>query len=150
MEDKISESDAAKLIEALKRLVDEGVIVFPSPGGYKEIIAETLLGETTQFVISIAPGARDLKKCTYQVRTKNTNIVLLRLDLVPEIKSHKNPDKTVIYGPHLHIYSEKYGDGYAVKFDAGDKDLINNCLVFFRKLNVVDPSPIQIEMTLFN
>lgn len=31
MEEKISESDATKLIEALKRLVDEGVIVFPSP-----------------------------------------------------------------------------------------------------------------------
>lgn len=53
-------------------------------------------------------------KC--QFRSANQNVILVRLDLYG---SHRNPDGTEIGAPHLHLYSQEFGDKVAVPVPEG-------------------------------
>ncbi len=53
-------------------------------------------------------------KC--QFRSVNQNVILARLDLHG---SHRNPDGTEIGAPHLHLYSQEFGDKVAVPVPEG-------------------------------
>ena len=147
--DRLTTQEAKSLINQLKRIA-ESEIEFPEPGSRKEIMAEDLIQGDDKYVITICPGAMNPEKCTFQARIKMGNIVLLRLDICSNEKAHKNPDGTIIYGSHLHVYNEINGDKEAIKFDKTDKRLTDDCLEFLEKFNVVEPANILIKPNLFN
>ncbi|HJJ47150.1 MAG TPA: hypothetical protein O0X32_02730 [Methanocorpusculum sp.] len=59
--------------------------------------------------LTIRPGKISFSKITDQLREKNSNLILVRVDIGNSI-GHTNPDGTVISGNHIHIYQEGYED----------------------------------------
>jgi len=51
-------------------------------------------------------------------------------------------------GTHLHIFTEEYGDGYAIPFDVENKDLYQLCQSFFERFNIIEPPRINQQRTL--
>lgn len=83
-------------------------------------------------------GNRQPDKLTYLALDKEAKLPLMRLDVVPDNHAHKNPDGEIIYGTHLHIFTEQYQDKYATKFDINDPNLVNYCVEFLRKFKVIE------------
>lgn len=82
-------------------------------------------------------------KGKYQTRVRTT-IILARLDFGGA--PHRNPDGQDILCPHLHLYREGYGDGWAIPVpevhfpDLDDRwKLLQD---FMRYCNIVDPPKI--------
>ena len=61
----------------------------------------------------------------------------MRLDINPTAKHFDKKTGQYIIGPHLHIYSEEYGNE-AIPFDVNNKNLYELCFEFFKKFNVVE------------
>ncbi|EDP10807.1 DUF6978 family protein, partial [Amedibacillus dolichus] len=64
-------------------------------------------------------------------------------------RPHRNPNGTVLNGPHLHIYKEEYyytntNLPYAIEFDINDPSLMENCIAFLKEFNVIE-YPVLIE-----
>ena len=66
-----------------------------------------------KFKIILRRGNRQPDKLTYLALDKEAKLPLMRLDVVPDNHAHKNPDGEIIYGTHLHIFTEQYQDKYA-------------------------------------
>ena len=65
--------------------------------------------------------------------------MLLRLDVGNNLV-HMNPNGEKIKGSHLHIYKEGYEISYAIEFNVNDKDLVENCIKFFKEFNILTDS----------
>lgn len=131
----------------LKKTVDE-CVVFPSKKGG---LSFDVVGEhrNNEFVINIDRKGIDFNKCTYQGRVKQSNQILMRLDIDPNAR-HTNPapDHELIIGPHLHIYMEGHDMKYAIPFDTNNKSLYELCYVFFQKFNIIEPPQVIYQETL--
>lgn len=129
----MTQEEAEELIKILKELYASYLkIPFPSQTLEYECKA---ISENSLFLISVYRSGRNNKKCTFQARTKGKNEVLLRLDINPS--PHRNPDNTIIYGSHLHIFREGYGTTYAFPFDVEDDNLVSNFIQFLDQFNVI-------------
>ena len=77
-------------------------------------------------------------------------IVLMRLDL--DGPPHRNPDGEEIACPHLHIYSEGWGDKLAIAVPvdkySNTSDLFATCEAFMQHCNITDPP--KFELGLFS
>lgn len=60
-----------------------------------------------EFIFTLHSNGLVFGKYTIQNRLKNSSI-LIRIDIGS--KYHRNPDNTVIWGPHVHIYREGFED----------------------------------------
>lgn len=131
----LTQAEANRLIEMLKKTVEER-IVFPSQKGR---ISFSVIGErkNNKFTINIDRKGIKAEKCTYQGRVSQSNQVLMRLDIDPNGR-HTNPDGKLICGNHLHIYHELYDMKFAIPFDIKDQDLYQTCYTFFEKFNIVE------------
>ncbi len=136
----LTTKEAENMITMLKHYVDGVALGFPDAGGKLNF---SVIGETRsdKFAVSVYRQRLNETGGTFQGRTENSNIVLMRLDVNPTAV-HQNPDGEKICGTHLHIYNEEYGDKFAVPFDTKDKDLFQNCLIFLNKFNIVDSDDI--------
>lgn len=132
----LTQDEANKLINMLKRTVEER-IVFPNQKGS---LSFSVIGEreNNKFVVNIDRKGRKAEKCTYQGRVYQSNQILMRLDIDPNGR-HTNPDGEIIRGNHLHIYHELYDMRFATPFDINDTDLYNTCYTFFEKFNIIQP-----------
>lgn len=63
-----------------------------------------------EFVFTLHSGCLNFGKYTIQNRLKSSN-VLIRIDIGS--KYHRNPDNTIISGPHVHIYHKGFDDKWA-------------------------------------
>ena len=63
-----------------------------------------------EFLLDVRTMRIDFSKCSLQNRVRKS-IVLARLDLGNSV--HRNPDKTVVTGNHIHIYKEGFDDKFA-------------------------------------
>lgn len=135
---KLSTEEAKELIDLLKAKVTETKLKFPNLGGKLEfdVIAQK---DGQKFIVNITRSGKNKNKCTYQGRTYINSIPLLRLDVSPTA-THINPDGEKIVGSHLHIYQEDCEMLQATPFDIEDKDLFENCLIFFEKFNILKSS----------
>ena len=146
----MTQEEAEVLINALKSL-ERQLITIPNPSRKEEYLAYEVENKNSQFRIIIRRMKMNPEKCTFQAMTKDTNKVLLRLDIVPDDQPHKNPDGEMIYGTHLHVFKEGFDVGYAFKFDINDPDLTKTCVEFLHKFNVITNGVKVIESTtLFN
>ena len=143
----LTQKEADKLIEMLKRTVEERII-FPHPKGR---VSFTVVGDRREdeFIINIDRKGKAAEKCTYQGRLRQSNQVLMRLDVDPNGR-HTNPgeDGTIIYGNHLHIYNEEYEMKYAIPFDIQNKGLYELCYTFFTKFHIMEPPAVFEQQVL--
>lgn len=134
---KLTTSEARTLIDMLKHEVLKQHRKFPED---KTRLEFDVVGTYSrdEFTVTIARKGFDLDGCTYQGRTKSENTVLMRLDVNPT-SVHINPiNGEKITGTHLHIYTEEYGDKYAIPFDVNNQNLCEICFTFFEKFNIID------------
>lgn len=137
----LTQAEADKLIEMLKRTVEERIVFPEQKGG----LSFTVIGERRddEFIINIDRKGRIAEKCTYQGRVRQSNQVLLRLDIDPNARhTNPGPDGEIIHGDHLHIYCEEYDMKYAIPFDIQNKDLYDLCYTFFEKFHIMEPPAI--------
>jgi len=97
-----------------------------------------------QFLLDFFQGTLRLEKVTSNHRYART-IILARLDL--NGAPHTNPDGQTIYGSHLHLYREGYGDKWAEPIDPATfskpSDPVTSLHEFLRFLKVKNAPPIQ-------
>lgn len=143
----LTQQEADKLIEMLKRTVEQQ-IAFPSEKGS---ISFDVVGERREdiFIVNIDRKGKMAEKCTYQGRVRQSNQVLLRLDIDPNGKhTNPEPDGQIIYGNHIHIYTEEHDMKMAIPFDISDRDLYEVCYVFFEKFHIMEPPEVFNQQTL--
>lgn len=98
------------LIKLEKRITDQ-FIIFPSANSKLALNVQSVDGSEAFLLDINRSGMIKISRCTFQERYE-VNIGLVRLDL-DNNKPHRNPDDTVINGPHIHIYKEGYGTKWA-------------------------------------
>ena len=138
----LTDEEARRLIEMLKNSTQEA-IGFPSAGKKREF---EVIGDTKRdiFIVYIFRGTVEVRKCNISGRTKD-GTQLLELHLSPT-SVHLNPDGTKISGSHLHMYTQEYGRRYAVPFDPEDRSMVENCIVFMNKFNIIKkPEILHVE-----
>ena len=147
MANKLTQIEADRLIEMLKRTIEKSHLEFPSEKGS---VVFDVIGErrTDIFTINIDRKGINAQGCTYQGRVESNNIILLRLDVNPS-SIHINPSNgEKIHGTHLHIYNEGYEMQEAIPFDIENKDLYDICYTFFKRFNIVEFPEISYQYSL--
>lgn len=92
------------------------------------------------FILTINRSSTRLTgKCTYQTRT-GTHIPLVRVDINPT-GFHRNPNGDIIYGNHIHLYKEGYGDRFAKPLESeieinDPQDLLGVYMGFCKYCNI--------------
>lgn len=132
---KLTTKEALDLIKLLKELCQKKAIVLPNAGEKIEFNVQAIENNNT-FIVNVSHNNINNQKYTFQGRTMEHNIPLIRLDINP-FGVHQNHDGTKIYGTHLHIYNENYDMGDAIPFSIDNPDLYNYCLAFFKKFNIM-------------
>lgn len=143
----LTEAEANKLIEMLKQTVEEQII-FPQ---HKGNVSFSVVGERRNdiFIINIDRKGQMAEKCTYQGRIHQSNQVLMRLDIDPNGRhSNPPPESSIIYGNHLHIYTEEYDMKFAIPFDIGNSNLYELCYTFFEKFRIMEPPTVLSQQTI--
>lgn len=143
----ITQAEADSLISMLKTTVEQYIILPQTKGSVSfDVVGEKK--KDSKFVINIDRKGLDCTGCTYQGRVKQTNQILMRLDVNPTSK-HINPGSgEVITGTHLHIFSEQYDMKYAIPFDINNSDLFQTCYTFFEKFNVIKPPSVVYQNSM--
>ena len=142
---KLTQKEADMLIDMLKKTADKE-IEFPSGKGRIEF---NVVGDKREdiFAINISRKGINAGGATYQGRARISGVILMRLDVNPTAV-HLNPDGEKITETHLHIYSEEYGDVWAIPFDVENKSLYDLCFTFFERFNIIEPPMVQYQMPL--
>ena len=105
-------------IQEEKELVNSEM-TFPDHGKKQ---TEHAIGKNTKtkYLFDVNRGRMELKKVTLQNRMQKT-IILLRLDVGGPPHSnppiHEQESGEVLYGTHMHVYSEEFGDSMAYKLN---------------------------------
>lgn len=138
----VLEKDVADyLLKLPKHYIGEVAINFPSVGGRIEY--DLFSKDKRERFIMMVNQKKVVLYYTFQARARNC-YVLARLDYGAP---HLNPDGKRIGAPHLHLYTEEYGDRYAVELPKEDFSNIGNPIQtyedFLKFCNVVVPPPIN-------
>lgn len=147
----MTQEDAEFFINILKELLSNNVQI-PEGGKRTDYEAVDVYNNRNKFDIYIRRGNINPDKCTYLILERDTKTCLLRLDVVDETSSHRNPDGKIIKGPHLHTYKEGYESSYAIEFNINNPNLVGYCIEFFKKANIINVESTNIveTLTLFN
>lgn len=143
----LTQAEADKLIAMFKSSLED-CIFFPSE---KSGVSFYAVGErrNDEFIVNIDRKGKLLEKCTYQGRLRQSNQVLMRLDIDPNGR-HTNPPpyNDVIIGSHLHVYTEEHEMKLAVPFDPENKALYELCYTFFEKFHIMEPPTVLYQERL--
>lgn len=100
-------------------LVDQ--FKFPNKNEYAML--DVIGQENREYIVDVNRKSASLKRCTFQERF-STKTILLRLDI--DTKPHRNPgSKKQISGNHIHIYTDEYGDSFALELDDPELKQLN-------------------------
>ena len=136
---ELRQTEADALLGLAKIKVDDAQWRYPGVAGK---IAVPLVSQDKRenFLLDIKRGRIKLIKGKYQVRARNV-IILARLDFGGPF--HRNPDGQDIPCPHLHLYREGHGLGWAIPVPLQSfpdiDDRWKTLHDFMRFCNVVDP-----------
>lgn len=90
--------------------------------------------------LDITPGRRRRDKISYQLRVRG-NVILARLDIGGP--SHRNPDRTTVPCPQLHVYREPDNDRWAIPAPLDEfpnmHDFRLTLYDFMQYCNVIEP-----------
>jgi hypothetical protein len=139
----LNEDEAKRLLEMPKIKENDNVYSISQSGG-KSIIPLLSIDKRERFYLDLSINRIDIKKGKYQNRARQV-FVLARVDF--NGSPHRNPDGTIVNCPHLHIYTEKYADKYAIelpqKYFANTEDLFQLLDEFMKYCNIINPPIIQ-------
>lgn len=110
----LNQTEIDALLEMAKHAADENRYTFPS-AGEKLMIPLTSSDRRETFYLHIYRGRISSMKVTYLNRAR-TIIPLVRVDIGGP--PHANPDGEILEGPHIHVYTEAYGDKWAYPLSA--------------------------------
>lgn len=140
----LSQAEADRLMEMLKRFVDRATINFPLSGQSSKWEVKSDDGRESFLIDAQRKGKIKLSKCTFQERYHVIEI-MLRLDI--DGPPHDNPDGTEVPCPHLHIYREGFADQWAFPLPAGaftdTSDLVKTLREFLEFCKVQNIPAIQ-------
>lgn len=143
MSSQITQAEADELIALEKHRVDSQIWNYPALGGSINI-SLTSMNRSKSFILDITRGRVHLSKTSLQNRYTSTT-VLVRLDVGGP--RHRNPDLRRIRSPHLHIYTEGYGDRWAFSVPSERfrdlSDATQTLEDFMKYCNIVTPPIIQ-------
>lgn len=135
---ELTQDEADYLIKLEKCRSDNATYLCPTIGKRIHIPIESLDHEY-QFLLDFTRSYTNAISFSLQDRFRG-NVILVRLDTY---KEHRNPDDTIIPGPHIHYYSEQYGDAFAEPLPAGTifdpEDLMGVADMFMRLCNITNP-----------
>ncbi len=133
----ITQEEAKQLIDMIKKYIGNQGMEFPNTKGKLEFEVQ---GEKrgNNFVVNIERKGPDAKKFSYQGRSKNKNVILMRID-INETGVHQNPSGEKIKGSHIHLYTEGYDTRIAIPINWDHKDPFDACFEFFEKFHIVEP-----------
>ena len=138
----LTQHEADTLLKLEKHYRDDKLLTYPLLGGYLQI---PLFSDDfrEEFILSVRRSKIELKRNTFQTRTRKT-IILARIDIAGPL--HRNPDGEEIPCPHLHLYREGDNDRWAkplpdVFRDPNDtwetlNDFMDFCIVITKPLIV--------------
>lgn len=129
----MTNEEAKELIELFKKIA-KGKLIIPSQGKHVFDFFSTTTRD--KFTVSIFRGSYN-SKTSYVGLLKGTNEVLIRLDVTPNGR-HRNPDGELILGTHIHVFTEEYGDKFAINLDLISEDTLENCIIFFKRFNIIE------------
>lgn len=122
----ITQEMARELISKHKQRIEDNIVKFPLKGERISVQLESA-DKALFFLLDVNNVSSVSSKLSYQTRI-DEHIILIRVDING---SHRNPLKkivpiplfeayngTTIHGTHVHIYSEKYNDKWAVPIKA--------------------------------
>ena len=136
----LSQSEALRLIDLLKRCMDLALYI-PSRGKRLDYEVVDIDTNNEMFIASINRRNKFDDKCSFILRYRKTNTILLRLDVGCTAK-HTNPDDTVIKGAHLHRYQAGYDEKFAMPVNLNSKTLIDDLRFFLNEANIEEPQKI--------
>ena len=128
----LPDEDVGKLLSALKEFQDCSDYYPPA-----YISSEIVEGvDYLAYEAIYAGGGPDDWKIEIELKPENSNSPLCALHYSRASGfGHRNPDRTVIYGPHLHVYRD--GDiAYAIPITEEMGDIYDIFAYFFRKYNI--------------
>lgn len=110
----LTQQEADALLALDKHYLGGEHFSFPSLGGSLRIPLYST-DHREEFSLDITRGSIELRKNTFQARTRKA-VILARIDIGGP--PHRNPDGEEIGCPHLHVYREGYGDKWATPLPA--------------------------------
>ena len=141
----ISQAEADDLLAMEKHRVSDDVLFFYALG-QKVAINLLSVDRSEAFVLDLTRGRVSLRQVSMQTRARG-EIVLARLDLWGP--THRNPDRSVVPTPHLHLYREGFHHRWAKAVPVksfGQLDSIEKALQgFTRFCNITEPPQIAIR-----
>ena len=109
-ENQLSQSLADRLFAEPKVRSSGRIYDFP-PNAGKLVIKLVSIVSGEEFILDVIPGRKDPRKMSFQLRARG-NVTLVRLDIGGP--THRNPDRTTVPCPQLHVYREPDGDRWAI------------------------------------
>lgn len=111
----LSDEEFNELLEEKKVFIEKDNIII-NVNNDKIVRNIKSVNDNNEFILNIRRGKIELSKMNFQTREKETNTIMLRLDLASGGR-HFNPDGKLVLCPHIHIYKDGYGDKWAYELD---------------------------------
>ena len=140
----LSQFEADRLIALLKQCVDEAIYI-PVQGKSEDYQVVDTITSDEEFTAIINRKNAFSDKCSFVLRYKNSNTILLRLDVGCTAK-HTNPDNTIIEGPHIHRYREGFDEKFAMPIDFTSTTLVDDLRHFLDTANIEEPQRIELRL----
>lgn len=148
MNTSLSQFEADRLIELLKRCVDYAIYI-PVHGERADYQVVDIDTSNEAFIAIINRQSNFCEKCSFVLRYKKANEILLRLDVGCTAK-HTNPDGTIVEGPHIHRYREGFDEKFAMPIDFTSTTLEDDLRHFLDIANIEEPQRIGTVIKLEN
>ena len=106
----VSQAKADRLMSMEKHRVSAEAIPYPAPGRNITVALRSTDGRE-EFLLDVWRSDKNPHRARFQIRARRA-IILARIDLggQPHTNDDDEPD---IAAPHLHLYREGWGDGWA-------------------------------------
>ena len=109
-DNQLPQSEADRLFSEPKVRFSRRVYDFPPPSGKLTLrLVSIVSGEV--MLLDITMGRKRRDQFSVQLRARGS-VALARLDIGG--RPHRNPDRTTVPCPHLHLYREADGDRWAI------------------------------------
>jgi len=106
----LSQAEADELMRMEKHRLDVDAVSFPAPGRNLTIALRSTDGRE-EFLLDVWRSAKNARRARFQLRARRS-VILARIDLGGQ-PHHNEKDDTDIPAPHLHLYREGWGSGWA-------------------------------------
>lgn len=144
----LTQEEAEELIAILKKCVDYEMYL-PQQGSREEYEVRDVKTFSEIFTVFINRRNKFNDKCSFTLRYKKTNSILLRLDTNPT-SPHTNPNGEIIIGTHVHRYVEGFDERFAMAVNFESSSIEQDLLYFLNIANIEEPAKIGTQLNMEN